>query len=269
MNDFKILYREYADEKLKRVISEKYKYTEEALSAAKFELEQRGINIDEIPEINQDLNESNDFLEKVQSTLKDYIPSIEAKSKLDSFDIIDEDQLTHHDTGKSVRLHKKLVGAFILTCLYNVFQNYYLFWILITDPLTEWSFIYLFTIIPMFTLPLWTVLFFLNKKIGWLGILFQFVLAAIGNIYGTISYTISFFKYGDLEYLYGKEVQIGLFIGLILSVAFTVYIVYLISKRLIRIEIFNISDNQYFQYMFASVVFSLLLVYAFHLNSYY
>jgi len=107
------------------------------------------------------------------------------------------------------------------------------------------------------------------KKIGWLGILFQFVLAAIGNIYGTISYTISFFKYGDLEYLYGKEVQIGLFIGLILSVAFTVYIVYLISKRLIRIEIFNISDNQYFQYMFASVVFSLLLVYAFHLNSYY
>ncbi len=268
MNNYINLYQKYDNEKLKRVISEKYKYTDEALSAAKSVLNQRGVNIDEIPEIQPDQNRNNEILEKIQSSIKEYIPSLEPKASSDSFEIIDEDQLAQWNSEKSLRLHKKLVGAFILTCLYNVFANFYLLWIMFTDPIAVWDFITLFSIIPVFTLPIWTVLFFLNKKIGWVGILFQFVLAAIGNIYGTILYSIGFFKFSDYEYYYSIEVQIGIFIGLLISVIFTVYIIYLISKRLIRSEIFKISDNQYLQYMFTIIIISLLLVYALHLHSF-
>ncbi|MFT4533799.1 MAG: hypothetical protein ACJA1A_000374 [Saprospiraceae bacterium] len=259
--NFKERYKTYDDVKLKAVVLESYKYTDQAIKAAKEEIKSRGIEIAIVNPISIEKSVPKIDFSKLKSTILEYLPSIRFSRTEDAFDIIDSDQLNRFENEKSELLFKKLIGTFVLLIIYLWIIKFSLLKFMILESTASWDYETIYYLSSIFTLPFFALLFYFRHKIGWAGLILYLVVNNI-NLIVVNCKSFSFLFDNKINYFDTFEMLIASIIIGFLVLILNILMIFLMVKRGIRANIFGVSENLYFKVSFASLVFGGLLVYS-------
>lgn len=162
-NNFKILYRDWANDMLLDIVESPNDYQPLAVEAAQFELDRRHLTPEQFAEakLQQEVRRTNK--DQKQQRLKEIEKRVISTGTSIS-DMLNPVQKSTPTTDKIIKFILLFIGV---TFLYQLYKEFDMIKYMFTDTGAKWDFSMVVYFVPLLALPIVGVLFGLRKRIGW------------------------------------------------------------------------------------------------------
>ena len=177
MNQFSERYKTFSNVDLFRIIQNKGDYQEEALSAAELEVQRRNLTEQEITEASQELLEARNQLRQIKERKSE--KQEEALNLV--YKTIDAFNPLLKSLDRKERIIRLITIIFGLIAIVGWYNEIDMIRLRFSNPSIGFDMFYFISLIPIISLTLALVTFWLRRKIGWILMVAYFVYSVIGS----------------------------------------------------------------------------------------